>query len=55
MPQWLGFGAFTDVARVQSMVGELRSCKPRGMAEREREREREREKEREKLGKEQQN
>ena len=30
MAQWLGFGAFTVKAQVQSMVGELRSCKPQG-------------------------
>ena len=29
--QWLGLGAFTAVARVQSLAGELRSCKPCGM------------------------
>ena len=27
--QWLGLGAFTARARVQSLVGKLRSCKPR--------------------------
>ena len=26
--QWLGLGAFTAVAQVQSLVRELRSCKP---------------------------
>ena len=26
--QWLGLGTFTAVARVQSLVGELRSHKP---------------------------
>ena len=30
--QWLGLGAFTAVAQVQSLVGELRSCKPHGVA-----------------------
>ena len=30
--QWLGFGTFTAGALVQSLVGELRSCKPCGMA-----------------------
>ena len=30
MVQWLGLGAFTAVAQVQSLVGELRSCKPCG-------------------------
>ena len=30
--QWWGLGAFTDGARVWSLVGELRSCKPRGEA-----------------------
>ena len=30
--QWLGLGAFTAVAQVQSLVGELRSCKLHGMA-----------------------
>ena len=30
--QWLGLGAFTSVAWVQSLVGEVRSCKPRGTA-----------------------
>ena len=28
--QWLGFGAFTAVAQVQSLVAELRSLKPLG-------------------------
>ena len=32
MVQWLRLGAFTARARVQSLVGELRSCKPRGTA-----------------------
>ena len=32
MVQWLGLGAFTAVAGVQSLVGELRSCKPHGVA-----------------------
>ena len=27
MVQWLGLGAFTVVALVQSLVGKLRSCK----------------------------
>ena len=30
--QWLGPGAFTAVARVQFLLGKLRSCKPRSMA-----------------------
>ena len=30
--QWLGLGAFTLVAWVQSLVGELRSYKPQGTA-----------------------
>ena len=30
--QWLGFGAFTAVARVQSLVRELRSCKQHSAA-----------------------
>ena len=30
--QWLGLGAFTAMARVRSLVGELRSCRPRGVA-----------------------
>ena len=33
---WLGFQAFTAVARVQSLVGELRSCKPHGAAKKKR-------------------
>ena len=32
MVQWLGLGSFTARARVQSLVGELRSHKPRGTA-----------------------
>ena len=40
--QWLGLGAFIAGAQVQSLVGELRSHKLRGV-EREKERERERE------------
>ena len=28
MIQWLGLGTFTSGAHVQSLVGELRSCKP---------------------------
>ena len=32
MVQWLGLGAFTAVAQVQSLVGELRSHKPCGAA-----------------------
>ena len=31
--QWLGLGAVTAVARVQSLVGELKSCKPHGAAQ----------------------
>ena len=31
--QWLGFGAFPDVAWVRSLVGELRSCKSLGTAQ----------------------
>ena len=30
--QWLALGTFTAVAQVQSLVGELRSCKPHGTA-----------------------
>ena len=30
--QWLGLSAFTAVVRVQSPVGELRSCMPCGVA-----------------------
>ena len=30
--QWLGLGAFTAVAQVQSLIGELKSHKPCGMA-----------------------
>ena len=30
--QWLGLSAFTAVARVQSLVGQLRSHKPSGEA-----------------------
>ena len=30
--QWLGLGAFTASAPVQSLVREIRSCKPRGVA-----------------------
>ena len=30
--QWLGLGAFTARPQVQSLVGELRSCKPGSMA-----------------------
>ena len=32
--QWLGLSAFTAVAQVQSLAGELRSHKPCGMAKR---------------------
>ena len=32
MLQWLGLGAFTAGAWVQSLVRELRSCKPGGAA-----------------------
>ena len=28
--QWLGFSVFTAAAQVQSLVGELRFCKPHG-------------------------
>ena len=31
MVQWLGLGTFTTVAQVQSLVGELRSRKLRGV------------------------
>ena len=34
--QWLGLDAFTSVAWVQSLVGELRSRKPHGMARKKR-------------------
>ena len=30
--QWLGLGAFNAMVRLQSLVGELRSCKPCGVA-----------------------
>ena len=30
--QWLGLNAFTPMAQVQSLLGELRSCKPYGAA-----------------------
>ena len=30
--QWLGLSAFTAMAWVQSLVGELRSCKPHRVA-----------------------
>ena len=40
--QWLGLGAFTAGARVQSLVRELGSRKPRSMAKRKKKRERER-------------
>ena len=30
--QWLGLSTFTAGAQVQSLVGELRSCKPHGVA-----------------------
>ena len=30
--QWLGLGTFTASAQIQSLVRELRSCKPRGQA-----------------------
>ena len=30
--QWLGLCAFTAVTQVQSLVGELRSCLPGGIA-----------------------
>lgn len=32
MVQWLGHGAFTGVAQVQFLVGQLRSCKLRSAA-----------------------
>ena len=32
MAQWLGLGAFTALAQVQSLLGELRSHKPHGGA-----------------------
>ena len=34
--QWLGLGAFTAGAQVQSLLGELRSCKPRSAAKKKR-------------------
>ena len=37
MAQWLGLGAFTALAWVQSLVGELRSQKPRGAAKKKKE------------------
>lgn len=33
MAKWLGFWTFTAMVQVQSLVGELRSCKPCGMAQ----------------------
>ena len=30
--QWLGVGIFTTMDCIQSLVGEPRSCKPRGVA-----------------------
>lgn len=30
--QWLGLGSFTVGAKIQSLTGELRSCKMRGIA-----------------------
>ena len=33
MVQWLGFQAFTATARVESLVGELRSCKLHSVAQ----------------------
>ena len=39
--QWLGLYAFTAQAIVQSLVGELKSHKPRGEAKKKREGERE--------------
>ena len=35
MAQWLGFQAFTARAQGQTLVRELRSCKPGGTAEKE--------------------
>ena len=35
--QWLGLGVFTAVAGAQSLVGELKSCKPRGVAKKKKE------------------
>ena len=37
MAQWLGLGAVTAVAWVQSLVRELRSCKPCGVARKKKE------------------
>ena len=36
--QWLGLGIFTTMAWVQSLVGELRSHEPHGVAEKKKER-----------------
>ena len=46
--QWLGLGAFTATAQVQSLVGELRSCKPCGKAKKKKKEEEEEEEERKK-------
>ena len=43
MVQRLGSGAFTAVAQVQSLVGELRSLKPRSAAKIKKKKKRERE------------
>ena len=32
MVHWLGLSAYSSVAQVQSLVRELRSCKPRSVA-----------------------
>ena len=45
MVQWLGLGAFTAVAQIQSLVRELRSHKPRGSAKKKKK------KKKEKIGK----
>ena len=42
--QWLGLSAFIAVARVQSLVGELRSCKLQSGQRKEKERKKMREK-----------
>ena len=35
--QWLGLGPFISGAQVQSLVEELRSCKPNGVAKKKKE------------------
>ena len=49
--RWLGLGAFTATAQVQSLVGELRSRKPCGKAKKKKKKEEEEEEERKKRSK----